>query len=78
MEGSVDIPKTDADRTEEAVRDFLDHLHDDLPYGPMDPIDEMRGLYRRTESEFRRLAELGKRMIDNYETTTKSEPIKPS
>lgn len=58
---------TDADIVVEAVQEFIDHLHDDLPVGPASElgVDEPKGLKVRSELETQRLAVIGKNIVDN-------------
>lgn len=62
------FPRYDTDRLQTAVDDFLDHLQDDLPEGPpsTEELFDPPHLVTLSESEYRRLAELGKRMVDEY------------
>jgi len=56
----------DANKLEEAVGEFVEHLHDDLPPGPPSELGGEVPSFRtrRTEAEFRRMAALGKAMVD--------------
>ena len=62
------MPNYDAERLEQAVAEFLEHLHYDLPPGPPSELggDIPRHQVTLTEREFRRRAELGKRMVDAH------------
>lgn len=61
------MPNHDADRLDEAVADLVQHGRDDLPEGPPSDLGgEVRPnpLTTRPEPEIRRLAALGRRLVD--------------
>ncbi len=61
------MSNTDADKLADAVNEILKHGHDDLPEGPSSPLGgEARPnlLIARSEAEIRRLAKLGKEIVD--------------
>jgi hypothetical protein len=61
------MPKTDADKLVEAVNEIVKHGHDELPEGPSSPLGgEVRPnlLTTRSEPEIRRLAALGRDIVD--------------
>jgi hypothetical protein len=60
-----------ADKLERAVEDFVERLHSDHPMGPDSELGgEVPGRLRiRSNAEHRRLAALGKAMIDEFEAT---------
>jgi hypothetical protein len=61
------MPKSDADRLAETVKEIVKHGHDDLPEGPASPLGgEARpnALKTRSLSEVKRLANLGKALVD--------------
>ena len=81
MEESVGLPKSDADRTEEAVAEFLEHLHDGLPLSPLSNNDDFiadRFLTWRTEAEFKRMVAQGKTMVDAYVASQTTEQAGPA
>lgn len=54
-----------ADRLVEAVAELEQHGHDDLPEGPSSPLEYDPGLLKsRREPEVRRLAKLGREIVD--------------
>jgi hypothetical protein len=59
---------SESDRLEAAVEDLLDHLHDDLPPGPPSELggEVPSSRRRRTEADFRRMAAIGKAIVDNH------------
>lgn len=71
MEGAGEIPKSLADRTEEEVELLIDHLHTDLPDAPLSPEEKLLGFAQRTPAEYRRLAGLGKSIVDDFEAKTR-------
>ena len=61
-----DTRGSSADELEAAVVDFVGHLHDDLPAGPDSELgSEGPPLNMHTEAELRRLAALGKAIVDS-------------
>lgn len=61
------MPNPDADKLAAAVDEIVKHGHDNLPEGPASPLGgEARPnlLITRPEPEIRRLAELGKSIVD--------------
>lgn len=68
MEDSTRLSKADRDRAvaEYQAFIFIEYLHTDLPPGPLDPMDEIRGLVILSPAEFRRRAALGKAMVDAH------------
>ncbi len=61
------MPNPNADRLDEVVAELVKHGHDDLPEGPSSPLGgEVRPnlLITRSEPEIRRLAELGRAIVD--------------
>jgi len=65
--GAVERPKPhEAERLERAVRDFVEHLRDDLPLGPAsrEELFDPPHLVTLSEREFRRRAALGKAIVD--------------
>lgn len=61
------MPNTDADKLTAAVDEIVKHGHDNLPEGPASPLGgEARPnlLTTRTEPEIRRLARIGKALVD--------------
>jgi hypothetical protein len=61
------MPNPNADRLDEVVAELMEHGHDDLPEGPSSPLGgEVRPnlLTTRPEPEIRRLAELGRAIVD--------------
>ncbi|HSX47492.1 MAG TPA: hypothetical protein VLF63_01835 [Patescibacteria group bacterium] len=67
MEEIKRTPCSNADKTVEVVDEFLKHLHDDLPLGPLSQHGNFiadRFLIIRSEAEIRRLAVIGKMLVD--------------
>lgn len=67
MEDQPDMLNPNADRLDEVVADLVEHGHDDMPDGAGSPLGgEARPnlLNTRSEADFKRLAELGKSIID--------------
>jgi hypothetical protein len=61
------MPKTDAEKLVQAVDELVKHGHDELPEGPSSPLGgEVRPnlLTTRSEPEIRRLAALGRTIVD--------------
>jgi hypothetical protein len=61
------MPNPNADRLDDAVAELVEHGHDDLPDGAASPLGgEARPnlLKTRPEAEIRRLAKLGKMLVD--------------
>lgn len=61
------MPNPDADRLDDAVAELVEHGHDDLPEGTPSPLGgEARPnlLTTRPETEIKRLAKLGKMIVD--------------
>jgi hypothetical protein len=61
------MPNPDADRLDDAVAELVRHGHDDLPEGASSPLGgEARPnlLTTRPEQEIKRLAKLGKMIVD--------------
>ncbi len=69
------MPRRNADRLAEAVAELKQHGHDDLPEGPPSPLGgEVRPnlLKSRREPEIRRLAKLGREIVDKRLAQRKS------
>jgi hypothetical protein len=61
------MSNSDTDKLVDAVDEIVKHGHDNLPEGPSSPLGgEARPnlLTTRTEPEIRRLAKLGKALVD--------------
>ena len=71
------MPNPDADRLDDAVAELVEHGHDDLPEGRPSPLGgEARPnlLITRPEAEIKRLAELGKTIVDRRLSARSARP----
>jgi hypothetical protein len=68
MEELPTVPKSNADKVEEEVAMFIASLHIDRLLSDFRPADEPRLKYR-TLAEFKRMAAIGKAMVDAQVTS---------
>jgi len=69
-------PRSPGDRLAVAAADFVAHLHDDLPRGPVGDDSEFvadRFLVERSEAEWLRLASMGRRAVDEFVARRQSQ-----